>query len=328
MASILVSSSEQYSGKSSLCIGLATILKNRGYSAGYMKPVGNLLVEAEGLLSDEDVEQAVSILGIDDERRYITPVMLTESLIEAALSGAESDLGAPIREAYSKISAGKDAVIIEGRGGIGGGMMYDLSDPHVASILGTKILLITRYESVNAVDRILCDRKLIPDSAMLAGVVLNEVEAGQADFVRDRVVPFLENKGIRVFGVLPEDRTLRSVMISGIVEDLHGDVLAGAAKLGESVDHYLIGAMEVNSAIKYFRRMPRSVLVTGGDRSDLQLAAVEAGIKALILTGNLRPSEAVLGSADRADVPVILVRGDTMSTVERLEALIGHSHIG
>lgn len=328
MASILVSSSEQYSGKSSLCMGLAIILKKKGYSAGYMKPVGNLLVDVDGVLSDEDTEQALQILEIEDDRHYVTPVMLTENLIEDALAGVDRHLENTILEAYSRISEGKDAVIIEGSGGIGGGMMYDLSDPHVASVLDTKILLITRYDSIQAVDRILCDIKLIPDPDMFAGVILNEVEKGQMKIVREMVLPFLKRKEIDVFGIIPKDRTLRSVMISEIVEDLHGDVLAGAGNLGELVDHYLVGAMEVNSAIKYFRRTPHSVVVTGGDRSDVQMAAIEAGVKALVLTGNLRPSEAVLGSADEAGVPVVLVRGDTMSTIERMEILIGHTRIG
>ncbi|MCK5487933.1 MAG: AAA family ATPase, partial [Desulfobacterales bacterium] len=42
MASILISSSEKYSGKSAVCIGLGTILKRKGYTVGYMKPIGNL----------------------------------------------------------------------------------------------------------------------------------------------------------------------------------------------------------------------------------------------------------------------------------------------
>ncbi|MDK2893145.1 phosphotransacetylase family protein [Methanohalophilus sp.] len=328
MGSILISSSEQYSGKSSLCIGLAVILKKRGFSVGYMKPVGNLLVEVDGTLSDEDSEQALQILGLADDRHYITPVILTENLIEDALHDEDGHLEERILHAYSQIAEGKDAILIEGSGGIGGGIMYNLSDPHVASILHTRILLVTRYDSIQAIDRILCDIKLIPDSQMLAGVILNEVEENDLKQVREQVVPFLKRKEIKVHGIIPKDRTLRSVSISEIVENLHGDVLSGTENLGKLVDHYLVGAMEVNSAIKYFRRTPNSVVITGGDRSDLQMAAIEAGVKALVLTGNLRPSEAVLGSADEAGVPIVLVREDTMSTIERMESLIGHIRIG
>ena len=33
------------------------ILWNKGYSVGYMKPIGNMLVDVNGVLSDEDVEK-------------------------------------------------------------------------------------------------------------------------------------------------------------------------------------------------------------------------------------------------------------------------------
>ena len=57
MASVLISSSEEYSGKSALCIGIGTILKDMGYSVGYMKPIGNLLTDINGILTDEDAEE-------------------------------------------------------------------------------------------------------------------------------------------------------------------------------------------------------------------------------------------------------------------------------
>ena len=327
MASILISSSEKYSGKSAVCIGLGTILRRKGYTVGYMKPIGNLLVDINGVLADEDAEEMRRIFELTDPIKAITPILLTENLTHDALMGVEKELDNKLNDAFSTVSEGKDLVLIEGAGGIGGGAMYNLSDPEVASKLNTNILLITRYDSVFAVDRILCDFKTIDDSEMIAGVILNEVPDSEYEKVTELVVPFLENKGITVFGVIPQDATLRSVTISDIIEDLHGEVLAGADHLDNLVEHYFVGAMEVNSAIKYFRRAPNSAVITGGDRSDIQLAAIEAKVRCLVLTGNLRPSEAVLGSAEQADIPVVLVRGDTMSTIERVEHLIGRARI-
>ncbi|MEL4305598.1 phosphotransacetylase family protein [Methanococcoides sp. LMO-2] len=325
MASILISSSEKYSGKSSLCTGIGMILRNKGYSVGYMKPIGNMLVDVNGVLSDEDAEQMRRVFELEDEPKFITPILLTDNLAHDALAGVDKHFDKTLVDAFSAVSKDRDFVLIEGTGGIGGGAMYGLSDPQVSSILGTKMLLVTRYDSVYAVDRILCDIELIHDPEMLAGVILNEVDESQMSYVCELVVPFLEERGIKVIGVLPKDSTLRSVPISEIVEDLHAEVLAGSEHLEDLVDHYLVGAMEVNAAIKYFRRTPDSIVITGGDRSDIQMAAIEAHVKGLVLTGNLQPSAAVLGSADEAGIPVILVRGDTMSTIGRMEGLIGRA---
>ncbi len=327
MASILVSSSEKYSGKSSICMGLGKIFRDKGYKIGYMKPVGNLLIDVNGSLTDEDAEGIKEMLGLDDPTKLITPIHLTDSLIDDALKGVKKDLDERLLEAYSRISEGKDFILIEGTGGIGGGAMYNLSDPEIASKLGTKMLLITRFDSIYAVDRILCDLRIIQDQNILAGIILNEVPSDMMGRVTELVIPFLEKKGIRVFGMLPLDETLRSVPISEIVEGLRAEVLVGADKLEEFVDNYLVGAMEAGSAIKYFRRIPNSAVITGGDRADIQMAAIESKVKCLVLTGNMLPSGAVLASAEEADIPVILVRGDTMTTIERMEELIGHAHI-
>jgi len=327
MASILVSSSEEYSGKSSICMGLGKIFQNKGYVIGYMKPVGNLLINVYGSLVDEDSESIKQLLGLQDPSELITPVYLTDSLINDTLTGIRKDLDSRLREAYASISEGKDIVIIEGTGGIGGGAMYDLSDPEIASKLGTRMLLVTRFDSIYAIDRILCDLRIIRDPDMLAGVILNEVPPSMLDRVKELVVPFLERRGISVFGVIPQDETLRSIPISDIVDGLHGDILVGSDKLAELVDNYLVGAMEAGSAIKYFRRTPDSAVITGGDRADIQMAAIEARVKCIILTGNMQPSGAVLASAEAAGIPVVLVRGDTMSTIERMEHLIGHAHV-
>lgn len=308
-------------------MGLGKIFQNKGYVIGYMKPVGNLLINVYGSLVDEDSESIKQLLGLQDPSELITPVYLTDSLINDTLTGIRKDLDNKLREAYARISEGKDIVIIEGTGGIGGGAMYDLSDPEIASKLGTRMLLVTRFDSIYAVDRILCDLRIIRDPDMLAGVILNEVPPAMLDRVKELVVPFLERRGISVFGVIPQDETLRSIPVSDIVDGLHGDVLVGSDRLAELVDNYLVGAMEAGSAIKYFRRTPDSAVITGGDRADIQMAAIEARVKCIVLTGNMQPSGAVLSSAEAAGIPVVLVRGDTMSTIERMEHLIGHAHV-
>ncbi|MCS3924155.1 phosphotransacetylase family protein [Methanosalsum natronophilum] len=327
MVSVLVSSSEEYSGKSSLCAGLGILLKNMGYSVGYMKPIGNILIDVDGTLSDQDSEEIMSILDIKEDRKYVTPILLTDQLISDSLKGIDKGLDKRLKEAHELISKNKDIVLIEGTGDVGGGSMYGLSDPQVADILNAKMILVTRYNSIFAVDRILCDQKLIKNKDNLLGVILNEIHESDIDYVNDLVVPFLQSKNIRVFGTIQIDSTLRSIPISDIVEHLHAEVLTSAHKLELLVDNYLVGAMEVSAAIKYFRRFPNSVVITGGDRASIQLAAIEAKTKCLILTGGLVPGEAVLASAEEAEVPLLMVRNDTMSTIERIEELIGHARI-
>ena len=66
-------------------------------------------------------------------------------------------------------------------------------------------------------------------------------------------------------------------------------------------------------------------MITGGDRTDIQLAALETSTRCLILTGNVYPSPAVLNRAEELCVPVLLTKLDTLATVEIVENYFGKS---
>jgi BioD-like phosphotransacetylase family protein len=78
--------------------------------------------------------------------------------------------------------------------------------------------------------------------------------------------------------------------------------------------------MGSNAALEQFRRTRNAVVITGGDRSDVQTAALEAsGIEALVLTGGHRPPSAVVGKAEDRGVPILSVQSDTRTTIDRVE---------
>ena len=89
------------------------------------------------------------------------------------------------------------------------------------------------------------------------------------------------------------------------------------------VEYLMVGAMTAGSALTYFRRRPNKAVITGGDRHDVQLAALETSTRCLILTGNQRPSAVVLNRAKEVDVPIIVVEPDTLTTVQMVEPIFG-----
>ena len=65
-------------------------------------------------------------------------------------------------------------------------------------------------------------------------------------------------------------------------------------------------------------------VVTGADRTDIQLAALEASTQCLILTGAGEPLPQLINRAEELDVPLLKVEHDTLSTVEVIEQAFGH----
>ena len=123
--------------------------------------------------------------------------------------------------------------------------------------------------------------------------------------------------------MLPRSALLRSVSVGELVKQLDAEVLCRPDRMDLMVESLSIGAMNVNSALKYFRKGDNMAVVTGGDRTDIQLAALETSTHCLILTGHLPPLPAVLNRAEDLEVPILSVDLDTLTTVEIVDRAFG-----
>lgn len=86
--------------------------------------------------------------------------------------------------------------------------------------------------------------------------------------------------------------------------------------------------MTPESALTYLRRSVNKAVITGGDRSDILLAALQTNTSVLVLTGNLHPHVRVLARAKDQGVPVLLVPNDTYSTLSMMNEAVGRIHHG
>jgi BioD-like phosphotransacetylase family protein len=112
-----------------------------------------------------------------------------------------------------------------------------------------------------------------------------------------------------------------------LADHLNGTILTAADKTDELVENFMVGAMGQEKALRFFQRVPNKAVITGGDRSDVQLAALETQTKALILTGNMQPSPIVMARAEDLQIPMILVNLDTLAAVEKTDEIVGRVRI-
>jgi manganese-dependent inorganic pyrophosphatase len=107
-----------------------------------------------------------------------------------------------------------------------------------------------------------------------------------------------------------------------LVRALKGRVLVeGRRKLGNRV---LVGAMQAETMVDYIE--PGSLVVLG-DREDAQLAAIEHGAAALVITGDLLVSERTLAAAKQYGVLVISTGHHTFTAVRLINLSISVQHI-
>lgn len=321
MATLYVASTETFVGKSAICIGLLDRAQRDGFAVGYMKPVSVSVKRTEDAVLDEDATFIQQRFGLTASLEQVAPVLVTQSIIDQILRGQGPDFARRLRDAYVAVSRSKDFVLLEGANTWAEGSLLDLSVDQVSDMLQAPVLLVSRYYSAFTNDIILAVQRYLGDR--LVGTVLNHVGEQQLEYVRNRVVPFLEQRGVPVYGVLPEDRQLAGVTVGDLLERLGGQLIGSQEWLQRPVEHLVIGAMGADAALSHFRRRANKAVVTGGDRGDLQLAALETSTSVLILTGNIRPAPAVIDRAEDRHVPIILLADDTLSAVDRAEGIFG-----
>lgn len=323
MKTLYVTSAETFSGKSALCIGLGLRFLKDGLKAGYMKPVNVKCQVKDGVPYDEDVVFAKEIYGMPEATELLAPVALTPAKLEQQLRGPETDYQPRLLDAFAKVAADRDIVVLEGGRSLREGYVAGLPPKKVVDLVDARVLSVVKYDDTLLFDRAMTAQNYFAPN--LLGVVFNEVPKNLLDYFHEVVTPYLKRHGITVFGVLPKEEMLSAPSVREVAEGLNAEILCSAECADELVSHMLVGAMSVESALTYFRRKPNKAVITGGDRADIQLAALETSTRCLILTGNIYPSPVVLNRAEELCVPVLLTNLDTLSTIEILESYFGRS---
>ncbi len=322
MVSLYVASFEPYSGKSAICLGLGLHYKEKGVNVKYMKPVSTVTV-VEGKKTSWDPAFLQEKLGLDESPDEMSPVLISPDNLEEMLSSAADVWQGKVKEAFKKISSGKtQLVLLEGGNNLSQGYSLNLSAGHVVKLLGAKSLLVLRYKPDLAIDEILDAREHLGGS--LIGIMMNKVPKALVRKVSGEMKRILGRYAIPITGILPEDSILSSITVGELAEILGGQVICVNDSAENLVENFAVGAMNVEQALTYFRRIPRKAVITGGDRADIQVAALETDTRCLILTGNLYPPQAVLTQAAIQHVPIIIVSMTTMEAVRKVDEALGH----
>jgi manganese-dependent inorganic pyrophosphatase len=104
--------------------------------------------------------------------------------------------------------------------------------------------------------------------------------------------------------------------IADVVEALDGQILVGRADEEERELIIMVAAMSLDSFLGRFQQYEsRAIVLFVGDREDVQLAAVRAGVRVVVITGGLGVSAEVRQTAEQAGACLISSRFDTATTV-------------
>ena len=321
MTGIYIGSTDAFAGKNIVLMALGLEMQRRGLRVGYMKPVGSIPKRVDDLFGDEDAMVIQELLGLETAPDILTPVIIPHNLRATTLSD-DTDALAAIQSAYATISKDKDVMLVGGCGSIQyTGTHRGVDGITLSKALGLKTILIDRYRrNTLNYDAVLNIHNTLDDD--LLGVLFNDVPE---DFTRDAdeiLIPFLQKNEVDVFGSVPRDPMLNAIKASELAWRLKGKIISGNSQSQRIIQNFLIGTMQVENFMTYFRQSTNLATIVGGDRTDLQLVAMEGGCPCLIVTGNITPNELVRARSEQLGVPVIQVSDDTYSVAKKMELIL------
>ncbi|MEW6522089.1 MAG: phosphotransacetylase family protein [Bacillota bacterium] len=303
------------SGKTAVCLAMALKLREEGLKVGYFKPLG--VLPAVAGREDEDVLLMQSVCGRALPHDQVVLMHSGPQYLSRYHRGEDHLAG--ILRAHRALEASSDLVIIEGAAFPHIMASIGLDAPSLAREMGAGCLLVNSVEDDYSLDRMVLYSDFIEaKGACLLGVIFNNVPRPLLGKTEGVYRPLLEKRGWPVLGIIPRNVVIAAPNVKAYHDVLGGEILTGEDHLELLVEDVLVGAMNLEGALTYLRRAPNKAFITGGDRSDLALAALETSTSVIILTGGLYPDIRVISRAADKGVPVILVHHDTYTTIEKL----------
>jgi BioD-like phosphotransacetylase family protein len=281
---LFIVSAEEAAGKTAICAGLAVNFSNDGRKVGYLKPPA-----AGKDSSDSDVVFMKRTLGLND-------VVNAPDLIK-----------------------GRDIVLVEGYLGPDADDAASRNTYGAAREMKARVIAVEVYSGGDS--RFTDAYKGF--GADLLGVIINKVPESRLKSELDAAGARFQTAGIKVLGVIPENRTLLAITVAELAESIGGKILNQSEKSGELVENYMLGAMIVDSGLEYFGRKDRKAAIIHQDRPDMQLAALETATSCLVLSGSENPPlYNVMYKAENRGIPIIATGAGVNDIVAKIEATL------
>ncbi len=298
MVTLYVTSLEKGTGKTAVCAGLGKHLLNDGKKIGFFKPIIAESKPAEGV--DSDAAFMKHVFALKESVESLCPVFTNED-----------NLTSKVKEAFTKISKGKDVIIIEGID------EQSQASYGILETLDARVIIVEGYSKESTGTQLTTVCKYFGEH--LLGVVLNKVPGSRAERVRSEAPASFSKAGVSFLGVLPENRALLALTIGELAEHIQGEILNNHEKSAGLVENFMLGAMCIDPGPVYFGRKANKVAVLRGERADMQLAALETSTRCLVLSGDTAPNPSVLYRAEDKKIPVILTKDDVNGIVTSIE---------
>ena len=324
---VFIAAAEPYSGKSLVLLGLVNMLLGQARRVGYFKPLVDYNPTQEANPHLATISSYFKLpLPPADTYAYTRPEAL--HLLE---TGAQGELIDTVIRKFKYWEDNYDFTVVEGSDFLGAGTAFEFdANVSIAKNLGVPVILVVSGAEKSTAQVISAAltalRSFEGREVPVLLVVANRVPPAQVADVRALLRDQLP--AAVLLAVIPDDPDLLHPTMREIHAGLGGKLLFGEAGLGNQVDHYIIGAMQVPDFLNYLKE--NVLIVTPGDRGDIIVSALQANTSAnyprvagIVLSAGSEPAPPIMrlleGLPDA--VPILSVTTGTFETTTRVSAV-------
>lgn len=324
---IFIATTEPYSGKSIIALGIVNMLLAKARKVGYFKPIIN---EDPRGKRDVDIETIVHHFGLPIA--YEDTYAFTRQQAMRQMEGENrGDLLNTVIRKVKKLEETYDFTVIEGSDYLGEGTAFEFeTNVSIAKNLNAPVVMVisgenkTTAQIVNTAQTVL--RNFKSREVQVLAVVANKVKKSMVDDVQ--LLLSSQLNGGTILSVIPEDKNLQNPTMKEIHEQLGGKLLFGEKQLTNQVDNFVTGAMHLPHFLNHI--VENVLIVTPGDRGDIIIGALQAGlsvnypkIAGIVLTAGIEPEEPVIRLLDglQTVLPIISVKEGTFHTTALLGSI-------
>jgi uncharacterized protein len=323
MKKIVISSMRDGAGKTSIIAGIISAIKDKKFA--YIKPLGDRLIYRRKKSWDYDASLIVNLLGREGElEARFEKITLGFDQSKIRYMYDEEGIKKALFDMVKEIGTGNDILFAEGGRDLFFGSWENLDSISLSKYLDAKLIMVLSGNRDTILDDIkFIDKYLDVKGKNFGGIIINKVT--ETDEFNDIFVPQIKKMGIEILGLIPYKEQLTYFTVDFLAEKLMAKVLAGEENIKNTVKNMIVGAMSTSDPHKNpLFTLPNlnredQLMITGGDRSDMILAALERDTACIIITNDIMPPQHVISKVIERKVPLLLVTMDTFQTVKKVD---------
>jgi hypothetical protein len=315
MNKIIIASLRKNAGKTTVMVGMAKALNKK---IGYLKPFGDRLIYNKKRLWDYDSALIANTFALSENPEDMS-IGFDHSKLRYMYD--EKVTREKVLDLAANMAQGKDLLFVEGGRDLAYGISVYLDAVSLARYLGGNLVIVISGDENTVFDDITYVKKNMDLSGInFKGIIINKVQ--NMDDFKATYLPQIQKIGVPVLGVIPYQKDLTYFSVSYLSERLFAKVVTGEDHLNRTVKNIFIGAMSVNAALQQPLLKKEGILmITGGDRTDMILVALDYQVTGIILTNNVVPPSHIISKATERKVPMLMVPYDTYETARRIDSM-------